>query len=265
MSSLIKKFSLGFVLLVIPFFVFSNVSFADIVCVKKQVKANKKGVVNLKQSVKVATSKCPKGYTLLYNIPKGEKGDKGETGAVGPKGEKGATGPKGDTGNCSSCNSNIPYELPSGTTITGQGGSGAFFIPAPIPITGNDVLVNYKEFKHPECQGTVENPTAAPGKVCVYATSITNYLYNSCGDPSCYELRFNNSPFKKHETAIDYKKDECVENGYRWQEAGCRSIPGWFTYENNSCYSNTQEGCLRDVEMPSYYWDKYLNNCFTSG
>ena len=243
-----KNISLKILLLVAIIFCFVSVSYAEIVCVKKQVKANKKGVVNLTNSVRVESKTCPSGYKLLYTIPKGKKGDTGATGATGPKGPKGdkgdtgATGPKGDAGSCTSCNNNILSVIPSGTTITGQGGSGTFFIPAPVPITGDDVLVNYKEFKHPECQGSVENPTAAPGKVCVYATNLYSVLASRSvrailGTGMDYDsnIAYFHSRNYFNEISTNYSHTECNQLGYRWQEAGCSPIPGRSVNDNLQC------------------------------
>ena len=244
-----KNISLKIFLLVTIIFCFVSVSYAEIVCVKKQVKANKKGVVNLTNSVRVESKTCKSGYKLLYTIPKGKKGDTGATGATGPKGPKGdkgdtgATGPKGDIGNCTSCNNNILSEIPSGTTITGQGGSGTFFVPAPVPITGDDVLVNYKEFKHPECQGSVDNPTAAPGKVCVYATrAISSRIFGT--DPlmstmSRFEQITNKNYFNEIPTALT--EQECNQQGYRWQKAGCSAIPGRRIDDYTNCENANSE------------------------
>lgn len=257
-----KNISLKILLLVAIIFCFVSVSYAEIVCVKKQVKANKKGVVNLTNSVRVESKTCKSGYKLLYTIPKGKKGDTGETGATGPKGPKGdkgdtgATGPKGDIGNCTSCNNNILSEIPSGTTITGQGSSGTFFIPAPVPITGDDVLVNYKEFKHPECQGSVENPTAAPGKVCVYATSNnSSRAYNLFTDSDNFPR--NKILFK--ETATDFLEIECNQPGYRWQIEGSSHIPGRRIDDNSICPHQQNMNKYHYV-----HWDEDSKVCVAS-
>ena len=279
-----KNISLKILLLVTIIFCFVSVSYAEIVCVKKQVKANKKGVVNLTNSVRVESKTCPSGYKLLYNIPKGKKGDTGATGATGPKGPKGdkgdtgATGPKGDSGSCTSCNNNILSEIPSGTTITGQGASGTFFVPAPVPITGDDVLVNYKEFKHPECQGSVDNPTAAPGKVCVYATSSRSsctssdcglHVVNSCCESYSSDISdFTNRSYFSMETRTNYGEVECINLGYRWQKAGCSEIQGKRIDDNTDCdNADNVHTCLkiglptREELVDKYIWYDYLKAC----
>ena len=61
-----KNISLKILLLVAIIFCFVSVSYAEIVCVKKQVKANKKGVVNLTNSVRVEIN----FYTLFQKVKK---------------------------------------------------------------------------------------------------------------------------------------------------------------------------------------------------
>ncbi len=78
---------------------------ADVLCVAKSVKVDKKGNVPLGTQLRVADA-CKASEREVLNTssftgPKGEAGAKGDTGATGAKGDTGATGatgPKGDTG-----------------------------------------------------------------------------------------------------------------------------------------------------------------------
>jgi len=116
--------------------------------------------------------------------PQGLKGATGATGATGPQGLKGdtgapgATGPqglKGDTG----APGPFPATLPSGKTLTGAYagqdgdiGNTAFAYAAvsfPFPLASPPTLrIVTNGTKLPQCQGTVANPTAAAGNVCIY-------------------------------------------------------------------------------------------------
>lgn len=85
----------------------------------------------------------------------------------------------------------VPYgkPIPSGTTVFGLWGGGHAVVetnnggdflvslpgPARAPLSGTDVNFaaddNDAEDPDPECTGTAEQPTAPPGKVCLYAGS----------------------------------------------------------------------------------------------
>ena len=253
-----KNISLKILLLVTIIFCFVSVSYAEIVCVKKQVKANKKGVVNLTNSVRVESKTCPSGYKLLYTIPKGKKGDTGARGATGPKGDKGdtgATGPKGDKGdkgdNCTNGNCNTGYEdfcdsnvLESGTVITGHNNSSKSFCPrASMPIRDEDILYNYKNLKHPECQGSYENPTAAPGKVCVYSIPPRNGWGEISIDKDLVD-----SHVKAGRRVLSYSNDGCIKNGFKWQEEGCYEVPGRRVDVNRNCENLSKKECNIQVK-----------------
>lgn len=111
--------------------------------------------------------------------PPGPKGDKGDAGAPGEKGLTGDPGP-------------ITGDLPSGVTLRGgyavsypDGNLGAtnplwssisfgFRLPS---VPTNHVLA--QGATTPECQGTVDNPEAAPGHLCIYRD-----FENGLGAPS---------------------------------------------------------------------------------
>jgi Collagen triple helix repeat (20 copies) len=106
----------------------------------------------------------------------GAPGAKGDTGARGPEGLEGPEGPRGLEGN--------PWTaggvLPSGETETGTWGFGAepaetgqlVTLSLNIPLAEKPEAIHYLkpgEGETPECPGTVQEPEAAPGQVCIYA------------------------------------------------------------------------------------------------
>ncbi len=113
--------------------------------------------------------------------PGGAKGEKGATGAAGAKGATGATGASGATG--------FTERLPSGKTETGTWNvalySTVFASPSaeasisfPIPLASGGgeeeawvftaAQTANKEFSSSGCSGSVEDPTAPKGTLCVY-------------------------------------------------------------------------------------------------
>jgi hypothetical protein len=120
----------------------------------------------------------------------GSGGSKGETGPAGVKGEKGTTGAKGATGATGS--TGFTETLPSGKTETGTWAASAYNIPEtepvaeviipisfPIPLSGSGegFVLNKKEIAEGTglghehgCLGNAEEPTAPPGKLCVYTS-----------------------------------------------------------------------------------------------
>ena len=109
--------------------------------------------------------------------PAGAKGEKGATGAAGAPGGKGATGASGATG--------FTETLPPGKTETGTWAVAgnepigtqvyeqvSFPIPLREPAEGVDHFLSHEETVEQtgpaDCKGTLEHPTAAPGKLCFY-------------------------------------------------------------------------------------------------
>jgi hypothetical protein len=97
--------------------------------------------------------------------PKGDKGDKGDTGATG---EAGPTGPEGSPWT-------VGGELPSEETLTGAwaatidtkgAGSTAISFPLRLPslLSADQVHIGAGD----DCPGTVANPEAEPGHLCIY-------------------------------------------------------------------------------------------------
>lgn len=125
---------------------------------------------------------------------KGDKGAKGDTGASGATGATGATGARGPAG------PPLPDTLPSGTTLRGSysfsgyySGSNPYSVydtgPADgqisfqIPLAAAPTVVLVKRKQPPaeaegdptaQCPGSVLNPQAAPGFLCVYESRIAN-------------------------------------------------------------------------------------------
>ncbi len=78
---------------------------AELLCVKKTVKASKTGKVALSKSLTTAEGACPKGHSVVLDLAgiqvrglPGEKGEPGERGPAGPQGPQGAPGPQGPAG-----------------------------------------------------------------------------------------------------------------------------------------------------------------------
>jgi hypothetical protein len=130
--------------------------------------------------------------------PAGSAGAKGETGPAGPKGEKGATGGAGVAGAKGATGatgvSGFTETLPKGKTETGTWGDTLSGIPRtgtpeevwvpisfPIPLAaGSEEAFFLNEEATASaagtggCTGSVENPTAPPGKLCVYTAAENN-------------------------------------------------------------------------------------------
>lgn len=120
--------------------------------------------------------------------PAGPKGDKGEKGDKGDKGEKGDTGPQGPSGLSGG-------SIPSGITVTGAWGgryvnalagnqTNSYLLPYSFPLPAPDALtdgqVNFGATTpgpvgdaDSQCTGSAANPTAPPGKVCIYVNNGT--------------------------------------------------------------------------------------------
>lgn len=107
---------------------------------------------------------------------KGDAGAKGDPGAPGPAGPAGPTGPEGPPGPTDT-------KLPPGETLKGlwqfqvEGSEMALVsISFPLQVVPNPEhhWIGVGKPSTEECPGTVEEPEAAPGHLCIYATSIIN-------------------------------------------------------------------------------------------
>lgn len=133
--------------------------------------------------------------------PAGAQGPKGDTGAQGPKGDKGDRGERGEQGE-----QGIPGEtgftatLPSEETETGAWAFGltasneAQLVPVSfnIPLTvapeihvideaGLEKTSPSEEAEQPKCPGTVTEPAADPGVLCLYTDTEVNFLFGAFG------------------------------------------------------------------------------------
>ncbi len=115
--------------------------------------------------------------------PQGPQGPQGPAGQQGQQGQQGPEGPQGARGEAGI--SAFEESIPSGTTVTGSfghqqplatGKQVTFHVSLPVPAPealSND-RVNFAAFGpggselDPECVGSRNQPTAPPGKVCLY-------------------------------------------------------------------------------------------------
>lgn len=117
---------------------------------------------------------------------KGDKGDKGDTGDEGPQGNPGPAGPAGEDGACSEANNDCT--MPAGSSLYGHWsyGSGgesyatssiSFNLTYPDPEGPELHFVTFEEVEEEEapaaCPGSLTNPEAEPGNLCVYAQKAT--------------------------------------------------------------------------------------------
>ena len=142
--------------------------------------------------------KCERA--LAFN----QRGRQGLRGSQGPQGVPGSHGPKGDQGPAGPLTTTVP----SGQTLRGwfnfdtvaasanqiNGGSipfGFAVATAPtvqiIPVAGPTTA---------QCAGSVANPTAAPGFLCVYESSLTNVSsFVLCSSAKCSSTTPTADPF----------------------------------------------------------------------
>jgi hypothetical protein len=120
----------------------------------------------------------PKGDT-------GAKGDKGDKGEPGDKGEKGAKGDKGEPGETGFTATLPPGETETGTWSINATSTESSFYPTasisfPIPLAEgsegnafgfNQLKTEEEEFGASGCTGSVAEPKAPPGVLCVYTAA----------------------------------------------------------------------------------------------
>lgn len=110
------------------------------------------------------------------NGTNGAPGKEGSQGKQGEPGKEGAPGKPGTTGFTSTLPSGKTetgtwsYALPAGETFPPSSAPISFSIPLATPLKSEHVhYVKREEEPQPEaCQGTVEEPTATKGNLCVY-------------------------------------------------------------------------------------------------
>lgn len=148
---------------------------------------------------------------------RGPRGAAGPTGFAGPAGPTGPAGAKGDKGDKGDAGASALASVPSGQTIRGAvGGDFHAFdstasdfgvdvtlpMPAPVGLGDDDVTVvdnfwqdgggqtaptsaDESEIACSTAPGTLDNPTAPPGKVCIYITGA-DHAFNVEG----FSVRF---------------------------------------------------------------------------
>jgi hypothetical protein len=176
---------------------------------KRKGKAKKKSKgVTVQQVRRIARQEARKfasaGPIGPQGVP-GAPGPAGDTGAIGAKGadgedgedgEDGATGPTGPTGPEGS-----PWTLggtlPGGETLTGTWAFGplelgdeaafpiAFPIPLAAPLGGSQVhLLAEGEDETEDCPGTMQDPQAKAGHLCLYSQELGAEVIGSITDPT---------------------------------------------------------------------------------
>jgi len=132
-----------------------------------------------KQVVKIAKKYAGK------QGPKGDAGPKGDTGPAGPQGAHGDPGPKGDTGSQGAEGPAGPTEteLPPGKTETGvwsfRGiGEPRYFSSISFPLKLGFLPDVRRAAENPtKCPGSVEEPQAQQGNLCLYEYEVVNSFY----------------------------------------------------------------------------------------
>lgn len=120
--------------------------------------------------------------------PQGPQGPKGDTGPKGDAGTPGKNGTNGVNGENGMCSVSVPKcELPPGATMTGVWGFNSIDIERPLeqisfplalPTEPTEVQIiglgGGYENPTEECPGTVQEPKAKPGFVCIYVSIFNN-------------------------------------------------------------------------------------------
>jgi hypothetical protein len=155
--------------------------------------------------------------------PQGAAGAKGENGAPGAKGENGAPGAKGENGT-----TGFTETLPSKKTLKGEWNADGSAMPGAekthfrssvsyaLPLVAGPathyIRVEEGEGEHLEatvvkegkCKGTVEEPEAAPGNLCVFAKSEENTIK---------EVETSPGVFFKYPVVCKRETEECFTGG----------------------------------------------------
>ena len=147
-----------------------------------RLRANSVGTAQIRNGA-VTKAKLAKTVAKSFKGARGaagQRGPEGQTGTAGAAGQAGATGaqgPKGDTGP----GGPITGVLPAGVTETGVYAvsapqdtaismmvSGALSFPLTLPGAVPVSVVGPGAVRPPECPGTIYQPAASPGHLCVY-------------------------------------------------------------------------------------------------
>jgi hypothetical protein len=143
-----------------------------------------------KQVKKIAKKYAGKNGAPGAAGPQGSAGPQGAKGDQGPKGDAGAPGTNGDDGQDGEdgvCSEGVPTcVLPKGATVTGVWGVRATGvgqayaqISFPLRFTGAEPTVSFIEggAATEKCPGSVENPEALPGNLCIYVALLENFNF----------------------------------------------------------------------------------------
>jgi hypothetical protein len=150
---------------------------------------------------KTEIKKYAKKYSKQFAIPgaQGPAGPQGPAGTAGKEGARGAQGEPGENGQDGedgACSESVPTcVLPSKATLTGDwsffaptGGKADFALisfplqvgntdaekPTPVWIGLPEWLSTGETYDTADCPGTVEEPKANPGFLCIYVKRLTN-------------------------------------------------------------------------------------------
>jgi len=180
---------------------------------KKEVKAIARGLVGTGPAGAVG----PQGPAG----PAGALGTAGEKGATGPKGATGDTGPKGATGDTGPTCPSGACTLPSGATETGLWSVGrvqgvpVVFVSAsfPLRLTANPTFnfVHVLE-TNPNCPGSISEPKANPGQLCVYTATNIGFGGVRLKDPTESEY-LSNTPDRTSGFTVIFELEEEAANG----------------------------------------------------
>jgi hypothetical protein len=134
--------------------------------------------------------------------PKGDTGPEGKQGAPGTNGTNGTNGTDGEDGACSE--ENPICKLPSEATEAGawalgrNAGAAGQLVDISFNLTleeapvvhvinkvGKEIVLGagLEEIDQPACPGTVEQPEAAPGTLCLYTAEEEQIGYSNIDDP----------------------------------------------------------------------------------
>jgi len=169
------------------------------------------GTKQLKKSA-VTSPKVRDGSLRARDFAAGElpRGERGAQGAIGPKGATGPQGPAGDEGPQGATGPS-GYSIydgapPSGTTLTGyfahqlplaSGKKAALGVSFPVALAPTQPeSVGFSPSSSsvpgqvdPACTGNHENPTAPPGKVCIYSRGASGSGSFEAGEITPYGFK----------------------------------------------------------------------------
>jgi hypothetical protein len=133
-----------------------------------------------KQVKKIAKKYAGKPGPAGPQGPVGPQGGKGDPGAPGAPGADGDPGPKGDPGDPWTAGGVLPSEeTETGAWGVGPAGVGFVSFSYNLPLTAAPTIKYLKkgEGETAECPGTVDEPEAEPGFLCIYTSEENEIEY----------------------------------------------------------------------------------------